>query len=164
VIPVHFTGSGATPENISAITNRDNQLDTGGSSVKIQVVSTDKPVNGVLNTMDLSPGNDTKNYGSIGEGVNKVGGDTGHINTDNAQSNDAAAHDSLHFAGIKDQDKEGPKDANGNRTSTPTPGYDNSNIMTSRSGTKLTPEQIQEAQKNKTTKQCTSDNGKKVYK
>lgn len=55
VIPVHFTGSGATPENVSAITNRDNSLDTGGSPVKIQVISTDKPVNGVLNTMDLSP-------------------------------------------------------------------------------------------------------------
>jgi RHS repeat-associated protein len=164
VIPVHFTGSSATPENISAITNRDNSLDTGGSPVKIQVVSTDKPVNGVLNTMDLSPGADTKNYKAPGEGVNGLGGNKGHINTDNAQSNDAAAHDDLHFAGIKDQYNEGPRDANGNRTSTPTPGYDNSNIMTSRSGTQLKPEQIQEAQQNKSTKQCTSDNGKTTCK
>ena len=78
----------------------------------------------------------------------------GHINTENAQSNDAAAHDTLHFAGIKDQYKEGPRDANGNRTSSPTSGYDNSNIMTSRSGTKLNPDQIQEARDNKTSKQC----------
>jgi RHS repeat-associated protein len=156
VIPVHFTGSSATPENVTAITNRDNQLDIGGSTVKIQVVSTDKPMNGVLNTMDLSPGSDTKNYGPAGEGVNKLGGNTGHINTDNGQSNDAAAHDDLHFAGIKDQYQEGPRDAQGNRTSTPTPGYDNSNIMTSRSGTNLKPEQIQEAKTNQTTKQCTS--------
>ena len=76
VIPVHFTGS-AQAENIMAIVNRDNQLDTGGSPVKIQVVSADKPVNGVLNTMDLSQGADTKNYGSVGEGVNRVGGNTG---------------------------------------------------------------------------------------
>ena len=94
--------------------------------------------------------------------MNKVGGNTGHVNTDNAMSNDAAAHDDLHFAGIKDQYQEGPRDANGNRTSTPTPGYDNSNIMTSRSGTILKPEQIQEAQKNSTTKQCTTDKGKTV--
>jgi hypothetical protein len=53
---------------------------------------------------------------------------------------------------------------NGNRTSAPTQGYDNSNIMTSRSGTQLKPEQIQEAQQNKTTKQCTSDNGKTTCK
>jgi hypothetical protein len=113
--------------------------------------------------MDLSPGAD-KNYGAPGEGVNGPGGNKGHINTDNAQSGDAAAHDDLHFAGIKDQYKEGPRDANGNRTSTPTQGYDNSNIMTSRSGTQLKPEQIQEAQQNKSTKQCTSDNGKTTCK
>lgn len=164
VIPVHFTGSGATPGNISAITNRDNQLNTGGSPVTIQVVSTDKPMNGVLNTMDLSAGADTKKYGPAGEGVNTLGGNTGHINTDNGQSNDAAAHDDLHFAGIKDQYVERPRDAQGNRTSTPTPGYDNSNIMTSRSGTNLKPEQIQEAKTNRTTKQCTSDKGKTVCK
>jgi RHS repeat-associated protein len=163
VIPVHFTGSSATPDVVSKIVDRDNKLDTGGSPVQIQVIATEKPINGVLNTMDVSPGADKK-FGSAGEGVNKLGGDKGHINTDNAQSNDAAAHDILHFAGIKDQYKEGPPDANGNRTSTPTTGYDNSNIMTSRSGTSLKPEQIQEAKVNKTTKQCTTDNGKTVCK
>jgi hypothetical protein len=64
--------------------------------VKIEVVNTDKPMNGVLNTMDLSPGADTKNYGPAGEGVNKLGGNSGHINTDNGLSNDAAAHDDLY--------------------------------------------------------------------
>jgi RHS repeat-associated protein len=160
VIPVHYTGSSATKENVSAIVTRDNTLNTGGSPVKIQVISTDKPINGVLNTLDLSPGKDTKNFGSIGEGVNKLGGNNGHIDMSNALSNEAAAHDTLHFAGIRDQYKEGPRDAQGNRTSTPTPGYDNSNIMTSRSGTKLKPQQIQEADKNKTTKHCTSNQGK----
>jgi RHS repeat-associated protein len=163
VIPVQFTGRSATPDVVSKIVDRDNKLDAGGSPVKIQVIATDKPFNGVLNTMDLSPGADKK-FGSAGEGVNKLGGDKGHINTDNAKSNDAAAHDILHFAGIKDQYKEGPRDANGNRTSTPTTGYDNSNIMTSRSGTSLKPEQIQEAKVNKTTKQCTTDSGKTVCK
>ena len=163
VIPVHFTASGATKENISAITKRDNELNTGGSGVTIQVVSTDKPINGVLNKMDLSPGKDQK-YAPVGEGVNKMGGNEGHINTDNGNPNttNAAAHDNLHFAGIQDQYKEGKQDANGQRTSTPTSGNDNSNIMTDRTGTKLKPQQLQEAQKNKSTKQCTSDKGKTV--
>ncbi len=160
VIPVHYTGSGATPANVSAIVNQDNSLDTGGSPVKIQVISTDKPINGVLNTLDLSPGADMTHYPVAGEGVNALGGDHGHINTDNGQANGAAAHDTLHFAGIKDQYKEGPKNPDGSRgPSIPNPGTQD-NIMSSRTGTKLTPNQIQEAQKNKTTKQCTSDNGK----
>jgi RHS repeat-associated protein len=164
VIPVHLTGSGATPENINKIVNQDNSLNTGGSPVKIQVISTDTPMNGVLNEMDFSPGDDKKDYGNPGEGVNGLGGDKGHINSENGEATGAAAHDILHFAGIKDQYEEGKPDANGNRTSSPTPGYDNSNIMTSRSGTNLKPEQVQEAQSNKSTKQCTTDKGQTVCK
>ena len=74
----------------------------------------------------------------------------------------AAAHDVLHFAGIDDQYTEGKRDANGNRTNTPKPGYDNSNIMTSRKGKKLKPKQIQEANKNGSTKHCSTVNGKQV--
>jgi len=146
--------------------NRDNTLNTNGSSVKIQVIETDKPINGVLNKMDFSSGYDFENYNNgAGEGTKGLGGNEAHINSDNSDAKDAAAHDILHFAGIKDQYQEGPRDAQGNRTSSPTPGYDNSNIMTSRSGTNLKPEQIQEAQQNKSTKQCTTtDNGKTVCK
>ena len=134
VIPVHFTGSGATSENVSAIVNRDNQLDTGDSHVKIEVVPTDKPINGVLNTMDLSSGYDFKNYPKAGEGVNKLGGNEGHINTDAGQpnANNGAAHDNLHFAGVRDQYDEGKKDKDGHRTSTPKPGYDSTNIVRER--------------------------------
>jgi RHS repeat-associated protein len=164
VIPVHFTGTAATPELIAAIVKRDNQLDTGGSGVKIEVVSTDKPINGVLNTLDLSPGLDNKKYPPAGEGVNDLGGNKGHINTDTGGTDGAAAHDVLHFAGIKDQYKEGDRDAKGQRTSTPKKGYDNSNIMTSRGGTKLKPEQIREAQNNSSTKKCTTESGKTVCK
>jgi hypothetical protein len=115
--------------------------------------------------MDFSSGYDFKNYNNgAGEGTKGLGGNEDHINSDNGDAKDAAAHDILHFAGIKDQYHDGPRDAQGNRTSTPTAGYDNSNIMTYRSGTNLKPEQIQEAQKNKSTKQCTTDNGKTVCK
>jgi RHS repeat-associated protein len=163
VIPVHFTGTGATPELIAAIVKRDNELDTGGSGVKIEVVATDKPINGVLNNLDLSPGLD-KNYPPAGEGVNGPGGNRGHINSATGSADGAAAHDVLHLAGIKDQYKEGRRDANGQRTSTPKKGYDNSNIMTSRGGTKLKPEQIREAQNNRSTKKCTTENGKTACK
>ncbi|MGI8835346.1 MAG: PA14 domain-containing protein [Pyrinomonadaceae bacterium] len=165
VIPVHFTGKGATPELIAAIVKRGSELDTGGTGVKIEIISTDKPINGVLNNMDLSPGLDYKKYPQAGEGVNKLGGNRGHINTNGGQNSvaGAAGHDVLHFAGIKDQ-YNGRRDKNGQRTSTPKKGYDNSNIMTSRGGTSLKPEQIKEAQKNGSTKKCTTENGKTVCK
>jgi len=160
VIPVHFTGSGATQERIQQIVDRDNSLNTNGSSVKIQVISTDKPMNGVLNTLDVSPGPNTKMCGAAGSCVNSLGGDKGHIDSNDTGRNDSGFHEDLHFAGIKDEYIEGPKDANGNRTAVPAPGYDNSNIMTSRPGTNLKPGQLQEANKNGTTKHCTTDNGK----
>jgi len=160
VIPVQITGSAASTQNINTIINRDNTLNLNGSSVSIKVVGTDKPMNGVLNKMDFSSGYDTKMCGSAGECVNKLGGNKAHINSDNAQSTDAAAHDILHFAGIKDEYVEGPRDSQGNRTSTPAPGYDDSNIMTSRSGTNLKPAQVQEGSKNQTTKHCTTQDGK----
>ena len=70
VIPVHITGQGATPGAVKGIVSRDNQLDTSGSQVKIKVIGTDKPLNGVLNQMDFNPGYNTKNFGPAGEGTN----------------------------------------------------------------------------------------------
>jgi hypothetical protein len=160
LIPVQITGAGATPESIRAIVNRDNSLDLGGSTVDLKVVLTDKPINGVLNHMDFSPGYNKAMCGAPGECVNTMGGNQAHINSANGQSTGAAAHDILHFAGIQDQYKEGKRNARGNRTSTPTAGYTNSNIMTSRSGTQLKPQQVQEAAKNRSTKHCTVENGK----
>lgn len=81
-------------------------------TVNVMVVSSDTPINGVLNQMDLSPGLDTKNHGQAFEGVNKLGGNKAHIDTPNDADNSrdstgAAVHDSLHFAGIKDEYVEG---------------------------------------------------------
>jgi RHS repeat-associated protein len=156
IIPVKFTGPGATPENIDQIVNRDNSLQVNGSQVKIEVVATDQPVNGVLNTMDFSSGMDYKNYPMAGEGTRTLGGNEAHINSDGGGAIGAAAHDILHFAGMKDKYDEGKRDANGNRTSTPQAGYDDKNIMTSRSGTQLNGAQIQEANQNKSTKHCST--------
>jgi len=162
VIPVRFRGAAATPENVSAIVNRDNTLNIGDSPVKVQVIATDKKIDGVLNHMDLSPGENSK-FGSAGEGTKGLGGKKAHIDSDAPEATGAAAHDVLHFAGIKDEYVEGKPDAQGNRTSTPAPGYDNSNIMTSRAGTNLKPEQIQEANTNRSTRHCTvGQDGKTV--
>lgn len=160
VIPVHFTGSGATPERIKQIVDRDNSLNTNGSPTKIQVISTDKKIDGVLNTLDISPGKSTKMCGAAGSCIDTLGGKKGHIDSNDTGNNGSGPHEDLHFAGIKDEYVEGPKDAGGNRTTVPAPGYDNTNIMTSRNGTNLNPGQVQEAESNKSTKQCTVENGK----
>lgn len=55
VIPVHFTGPSATPGLIAEVISRASQLDTGNPNLTIQVVATDKPIHGVLNTLNLSP-------------------------------------------------------------------------------------------------------------
>ncbi|WP_321470786.1 RHS repeat-associated core domain-containing protein [uncultured Paludibaculum sp.] len=160
VIPVRFTGSGATPERIKQIVDRDNGLNTNGSTTGIQVVVTDKKINGVLNTLEISPGPNTTMCGDPGSCVDRLGGKKGYIDSSDTGKKDSGPHEILHFAGIQDQYVEGPKDANGNRTAVPAPGYDNSNIMTSRDGTNLKPDQVKEAESNKSTKQCTVENGK----
>lgn len=159
-IPASFSGSGATPENIAKIVDRANALNTGGTGVKIEVVSTDQKDHGVLNKLDFSPGEDHKKYPDAGEGINEMGGNKGHINSDGKESIGAAVHDIFHFAGVEDQYNEQPRDAQGNRVSEPKPGYDDSNIMTSRTGTNLNSQQIQQAEENKTTKTCTVEDGK----
>jgi RHS repeat-associated protein len=151
LIPVHFVGASVTAAVISRVLARDNGLQVSDPNLRMDVVSTDKPIYGVLNTMDYSPGYDTKLCGSVGECINHVGGSKGHINSDNLLSTDAVAHDVLHFAGIRDQYVEGPADSEGNRTSVASHGYDDSNIMTSRSGTDLTPDQFNESESNPST-------------
>jgi RHS repeat-associated protein len=103
VIPVNFTGSGASKKTVEQIIKRDETLFIPGSGATIKVISTKEPINGVLNHMDVSPGNDLKNFPLTGEGVNRVGGNEGHINSSNADTVGATAHDVLHFAGLEDK-------------------------------------------------------------
>lgn len=160
VIPVSYTGSGADPK---AVALAADSLKVQGSRDTILVIPTDKPINGVLNHMDVSPGYDYKNYPMAGEGQKAgpgpegTGGNEAHINSSNGDALGAAVHDTMHFAGMTDKYVEGPKDAAGNRTSVPSPGYTNDNIMTSRSGTTLNTSQINETTRNPTTKQCHND-------
>ncbi len=158
VIPVNFTGSGATSKTVAQIVQRDETLFTPGSGVTIKVIPTKEPINGVLNHMDISPGNDLKNFPLSGEGVNRVGGNEGHINSSNANTVGATAHDVLHFAGMEDKYVGSSLDSNGNRVSVPLPGY-RSNIMADRAGTDLKVSQFQEAERNRTTKRCSNENG-----
>jgi hypothetical protein len=156
VIPVHFTGPSATPGLIAEVISRASQIDTGDPNVSIQIVATNQKMNGVLNTMDLGPNLDPKF--PVGEGTVGQGGNKAHIRSNGVGSGGAVVHDSLHFAGLKDRYEERGK-KNGERNSTPAKGYDNSNIMTSRGGTKLNSTQIKEAKDNGSTKKCTTENG-----
>ena len=157
VIPVHFTGPSATPGLISEAIDRARQLDTGDPNITIQIVATDKPVQGVLNTMNLSPNLDPK-YPK-GEGVVARGGKKGHIRTNGVGGGGKIVHDTLHFAGLKDRYDEGWTLSQKRKHATPSKGYDNSNIMSNNGGTKLKAEQIEEAKNNKSTKKCTTVNG-----
>jgi len=162
VIPVHFVGPGATAANVQAIVARDNSLATFDSKVHIQVIATDKPVAGVLNTMTLGFGGNYADYPRAGEGQKSgpgwlgTGGNEAYINILAGAALSAAAHDILHFAGIIDRYSEGPLGPNGRRgSSTPQSGYDNTNIMTSRGGKTINPDQVKDALTNSTTKMCT---------
>lgn len=156
VIPVYYKGSAATSSVASAIESRVEGLNIPNGNYKIDVVVLSGPGGKGTNSLDLSPGTDFAKFPTAGEGINKLGGNNGHINSSNADFQDAAAHDTLHFVGIRDQYTEGPKNPDGSRgPSVPTPGYSNSNIMTARSGTDLRNSQFEEAKSNSTTKKCT---------
>ena len=159
IIPVNFTGANATPGLISEVIERAAKLNTGDSGVKIQVVATDKPINGVLNNIDLSQGKDYKNYWA-GEGVNKVGGNKGHIDTNGVGQGGGIVHELMHMAGMKDRYKEKyNSDPKNRKAAKPQKGYEDSNIMAMSGGTKLKSNQIEEARKNKSTKQCSVETG-----
>jgi RHS repeat-associated protein len=153
VIPVQFAGSGATQENVAAIVARVNGLTLPDQAVKIEVISTEKAINGKLNHMDFSPGLDLKMCPE-GECTNRMGGTRAHIDSSGNEAVGAAAHDILHFAGVDEGYIPGPRDAQGRRTSSPKPGFTNSNVMTSRAGTELKSSQLEEAQRNASTKKC----------
>lgn len=155
LIPVHFTGRGATKQRVHKIIQRDNSLQTGDLNTSIRVVYTKTPIDGVMNTLDISPRQDAKMCGAAGECVNALGWNKGHINSRNSGENDAGPNEGLHFAGDTDRYEE-QVNAGGNRLTLPSPGYDETNIMSSRAGTTLKPEQLDEVNKNDTTKHCRS--------
>jgi hypothetical protein len=59
----------------------------------------------------------------------------------------------MHFSGIDEAYKEGPRTSEGRRTGQPKKGYDRTNIMADRRGRTLKSEQLDEAKKNRSTKE-----------
>jgi RHS repeat-associated protein len=158
LIPVHMTGRGATKERVHEILQRANHVHSEDPNVNVKVIYTKAPVNGVMNTLDISPSQNAAMCGAAGECVNHLGGNKGHIDSRNAGDDDAGPHETMHFAGAKDKYVEGV-DQNGNRVTPPAPGYDGTDLMSNRPGTNLKPPETQEMQQNPTTKPCTSTNG-----
>ena len=151
VIPVYFSGSGATPENINLIRARINSVEAkGGMRTVLQVLS--KPGGVGTNVMDLSPRLDF-NYGEYGEGLRwgeDVGGRHAHINSNSGNWIGAAAHDIYHFAGAPD----GYRDVGGNganRMIKMLQGYSKADIMADRSGNRLLWRDVEAIKKNETT-------------
>jgi RHS repeat-associated protein len=161
-IPINLTGGGVTPAATQSLIDRAAALNTGSSRVNFRIVPTDQPINGVLNRMDYSPGKDFSNYTQVGEGVNDIGGNYGHIDSSPTDASGhprdpigALLHDVLHLAGLPEGYTGGEGDGHGNRTpSQPIPGLTGTNIMRNRSGNSLNQSQIDQASGNRSSKQC----------
>jgi RHS repeat-associated protein len=164
VIPVQIVVRGGTPAEraatVAAIVARANGLQTGDPNLRIQVVATDRPIEGVLNRLTYGSGDNVGMCPTTGECTISPGGTEAHINSDNRESISGAAHEVFHFAGVEDGYAEGPRDARGERTSTIKPGYTADQIMARRSGNRLTRREFDEASRNPSTKQrCVGSRG-----
>lgn len=135
VIPVHFSGSGATRESVGEIKRRVDSLKSEFSGLRIVLQPLQAPGGIGTNVMRLEEGRDYKSYPRAGEGVDSFGGNKGYIDTGGLNWRGAAVHDILHFAGAP----EGYADSGSRegRTSTYRPGYSQKHIMADRSGNSL---------------------------
>ena len=157
IIPVNFTGSGATKQRVAAMVSRTESLNTP-SGVNIDV----QPVIGLdaetakqfgFNTLNIGSGPDTALCGEAGSCVNKIGGDIGHVDGSRADAIGVAAHEIPHFVGIDEQYDEG-RDSSGNRTSIIRTDMEK-NIMATTDGTEINSSQVIEARDNPSTINCT---------
>lgn len=149
VIPVYFHGSAASSENVGRIKSKIDSLssDWGGMKVRLHVLNAQGGAG--ANSMDLSPGNDFRNYPLAGEGVNDFGGNAGHINSSKDGWIGAAAHDILHFAGAPEgYNSIGSREE---RSSTLKPGYTDEHIMANRNGSRLKSSDTDAMKNNETT-------------
>jgi len=156
MIPILFTGPGATPANVQALINGMNSVQGLNSNQRIMAFPTDRAIQGVLNVLDMTPGNDP-NCGPAGECVYRLGGYMGHINSALVGDANAGRHEIPHFAGIKDQYGETNQPGEP-RTTAPYRGYEN-NLMGVRNGNLLTPGQFNEALRNSSTKKLHDTGG-----
>lgn len=146
-IKVKFVGPGASKSAIRAIERRIESLHTVG--FKIDLVSVTGRAGADTNVMTLGDGYDTKNFPTAGEGVKPVGsyaygGNQGYINAQAANYVSAAAHDTLHFAGMQDHYRDLPGSKPGARKTEILFGYGTSDIMASRQGTAVGAESFQD--------------------
>lgn len=122
-IPITFSGPAANPETISRM-NADissawsGTYDIDGSEISVTVVVTE----GSLNNITLTDGPTSL---ESHQGASFVrGGNSGEWN---ARAGNAP-HEAGHLMGAKDKYTEGPRDQNGNRTTTTDPSFRN-NLM-----------------------------------
>ncbi|MBJ7576080.1 hypothetical protein JHB91_12885 [Luteimonas sp. MC1828] len=131
VIPVFFTGSDATRENIALIASEFSKLRVegqGGMRLLLQVLPEPRAT-GTYNTMDLSPGDWDRLGGLTLEYGEGVAGHLGHTNTSRQNWIGATVRDILHFPGIPDGYTDLPGSKRGARRTEPLAGYDGSHNL-----------------------------------
>jgi RHS repeat-associated protein len=146
-IKVKFVGPGATKAAIKAIEKRIESLHTSG--FKIDLVPVTGKAGADTNIMTLGNGYKKKDFPVAGEGVkpiggNQYGGNEGYINSQAGNYISAAAHDTLHFAGMQDHYHDLPGSKPGARRTEIMFGYDESDIMGSRQGTTVSEASFQD--------------------
>lgn len=152
VIPVHFTGSAATPGNIARIKAGVDALKSEWGTMRVVLQVLQSPGGAGTNRMDLSPGLDYRTFEKVGEGVIELGGNSGHIDSSRANWIGATVHDIMHFAGAPDGYREvgGSRE---NRRNEYLSGYSSNHIMADRSGNTLTARDVAGIENNESTRQ-----------
>jgi RHS repeat-associated protein len=151
IIPVKFTGSGATPEYIAAAVASFNSTTVEGGGYKLIAIPTSNRIGGVLNTFRVEPGKPVECLGPSAC-ANRVGGDKAYADSTSGHAVDSAGHELPHLAGVRDR-YTSSTDSAGNRVATADKGYEN-NSMGNLGKRSLNQEQMQEIEDNHTTKVC----------
>lgn len=103
-IPVKFEGTDATPKKIAEIVDSTSQLQLP-PGFRVEIIPTNTPIDGVLNTLDLSPRRDRSLDWLIA--CNRSPGcassTSAHVDSDNLYYVSASVHEILHMGGMEDR-------------------------------------------------------------
>jgi RHS repeat-associated protein len=125
-LPIKFSGTGATAQNISAIkadisSSWSGKYTIGGTEKTVSVTVVDSKTGGKLNNVTLTTG-PTSNTAAQGASF-VAGGNSGEWNVNSAgMKSNEAAHEGGHLMGAADH-YSSSTDANGNRVTTPASGF-----------------------------------------
>lgn len=151
IIPIKITGPAASSVSAQSISSGANKLQAP-SGVTVRVVVTNKAIHGVLNTVTMTSGGNSKVCGSAGSCTNALGGNHAYVDSKRWDRNGVILHESGHMAGMTD--KYYTIEISKDETMTVSyPGYVN-NIMSDTTARHIKQSQIDETKHNRSTKEC----------